>query len=138
MELRQKILEVIGGPRTAAVATLDNGLPAVRFMLLVGLPDMTLVGATKKSSRKIQQLKKNPDVSIAMWSGKEFTDPYVEIRARASIHEDPGTKKRYWHPAFLPYFTSVDSPESVILKFVPSEISYYIPSAGRREIWKPK
>jgi general stress protein 26 len=136
MELREKILEVIGGPHTAAVATLDGEQPAVRFMLLVGFSDMTLVGGTKKSSRKAAQLFKNPDVAITMWSGKEFTDPYVEIRARAKIHEDIATKKKYWNPVFVPYFRSVDNPDFLVLEFTPSEISYYIPSMASREIWK--
>ena len=52
MKLSEKILDVIGGPHTAAVATLDGNEPAVRFMLLFGFPDMTLVGGTVKSSRK--------------------------------------------------------------------------------------
>jgi general stress protein 26 len=136
MELREKILEVIGGPHTAAVATLDGNLPAVRFMLLVGFPDMTLVGGTHKSSRKAAQLKKNPDVAIAMLSGKEFTDPYVEIRALAEIHDDATTKKKYWNPVFLPYFKSVDNPDFAVVKFTPREIAYYVPSMGKREVWK--
>jgi len=136
MELREKILEVIGGTHTAAVATLDGKMPAVRFMLLIGFPDMTLVGGTRKSSRKIAQLKKNPDVAIAMWSGKEFTDPYVEIRARAEIHEDIETKKKYWNPVFVPYFRSVDSPDFAVLTFTAVEISYYVPSMTSREVWK--
>lgn len=136
MELREKILEVIGGPHTAAVATTDGKLPAVRFMLLVGFPDLTIIGGTKKSSRKVAQLKKNPEVAIAMWSGKEFTDPYVEIRARAEIHEDSETKKKYWNPVFVPYYKSVDNPEFVILKFMADEIAYYVPSMARREVWK--
>ncbi|MDD1682714.1 MAG: pyridoxamine 5'-phosphate oxidase family protein, partial [Methanoregula sp.] len=78
MTLREKILDVIGGRHTAAVATADGNLPAVRFMLLQGFPDMTLVGGTMKSSRKVTQLEKNADVAIAIWSGKEITDPYVE------------------------------------------------------------
>jgi general stress protein 26 len=135
MELREKILEVIGGPHTAAVATLDGKQPAVRFMLLLGFPDMTLVGMTKKSSRKAAQLKKNADVAIAMWSGKEFTDPYVEIRATATIHEDTGTKKKYWNPMFIPYFKSVDNPDFIVLKFTAEEITYYVPSIGARQVW---
>jgi general stress protein 26 len=136
MELREKILEIIGGPHTAAVATLDGKVPAVRFMLLTGFPDMTLVGGTMKSSRKVVQLKQNPDVAIAMWSGKEFTDPYVEIQAKAGIHEDIGTKKKYWNPMFIPYFKSVDNPDFVILKFTAREISYYVPSTAKIEVWK--
>lgn len=136
MELREKILEVIGGPHAAAVATLDGKLPAVRFMLLMGFPDMTLVGGTKKSSRKVAQLEKNADVSIAIWSGKEITNPYVEIQAHGRIHQDIATKKKYWNPMFVPYFRSVDNPDFVVLVFTASEITYYIPSMASREVWK--
>lgn len=136
MELREKILEVISGPHTAAVATLDGNLPAVRFMLLMGFPDMTLVGGTMKNSRKVAQLKKNADVDIAVWSGKEITDPYVEIRAQANVHDDIATKKKYWNPMFIPYFRSVDNPDFVVLRFTASEIIYYIPSMRSREVWK--
>lgn len=135
MELREKILEVIAGPHTAAVATMDANVPAVRFMLLTGFPDMTLVGGTKKSSRKVAQLKRNPEVAIAIWSGKEYTSPYVEIRARAEIRDDLQTKKKFWSPMFMPYFKTVDDPDFVILIFTASEISYYIPSTGSREVW---
>ena len=44
MALREQILEVMGGPHPAAVATVAGKLPAVRFMVLNGFPDMTLVG----------------------------------------------------------------------------------------------
>ncbi|MHB8052964.1 MAG: pyridoxamine 5'-phosphate oxidase family protein [Methanoregula sp.] len=136
MELREKILEVIGGPHPAAVATLDGNLPAVRFMLLMGFPDMTLVGGTMKSSRKVAQLEKNAEVDIAVWSGKEITDPYVEIRAQAKVHNDIATKKKYWNPMFIPFFRSVDNPDFVVLLFTASEITYYIPSMRSREVWK--
>jgi general stress protein 26 len=136
MELREKILDVISGPHTAAVATLDGKRPAVRFMLLIGFPDMTLIGGTMKSSRKVAQLAKNADVDIAVWSGKEVTDPYVEIRAQATIHEDTTTRKKYWNPVFIPYFKSVDNPDFVILKFTASEITYYVPSLRSRNVWK--
>jgi len=136
MELREKILEVIGGLHPAAVATLDGNLPAVRFMLLMGFPDMTLVGGTMRSSRKVVQLEKNADVDIAVWSGKNITDPYVEIRAQVKIHEDIATKKKYWNPMFVPYFRSVDNPDFVVLLFTASEITYYVPSMRSREVWK--
>jgi len=66
MALKEKILEVIGGPHVAAIATVTAGLPAVRFMVLNGFPDMTLVGGTMKNSRKVGQLKKNPRAAIAI------------------------------------------------------------------------
>jgi general stress protein 26 len=136
MSLKDNILEVVGGPHPAAVATLAGGLPAVRFMVLNGFPDMTFVGGTMKSSKKVEQLRKNPHAAIAIWSGKEFSDPYVEIQAKAEIHEDTGTKKKYWNPMFEQYFKSVDNPDWVILKFAAAEIVYHGKNMMSMEVWK--
>ena len=136
MKLEEKILAVIGGMHPAAVATIDQGKPAVRFVVLTGFPDMTLVGATMKSSRKVAQLKKNPDASIAIWSGKEFSDPYVKIRAKGKVHDDLATKKKYWNPMMEQYFKTVDDPEYVVLVFTAGEIDFIDPKAGAMETWK--
>jgi len=49
---------------------------------------MTFVGGTKKSSKKVAQLKKNPQLAISTWSGNEFSDPYIEMRAKGKVHGD--------------------------------------------------
>ncbi|HUK38775.1 MAG TPA: pyridoxamine 5'-phosphate oxidase family protein [Methanomicrobiales archaeon] len=134
MALKDKILQVIGGPHPAAVATIDQGRPAVRFMVLAGFPDLTLVGATGRSTRKVAQLRKNPDASLSIWSGKEFTDPYVVIRAKGRVHEDLATKKKYWTPMMEQYFKTVDNPEYVVLVFTADEIEYTDPRG--METWK--
>jgi general stress protein 26 len=136
MALKEKIMEVIGGPHVAAVATLAGNLPAVRFMVLAGFGDMTLVGGTMTSSKKVEQLRKNPNTAISIWSGKEFTDPYVVIRARGEVHEDLPTKKKYWNPMFEQYFKSVDNPDYVVLVFSAQEIEYHGPNMMEPEIWK--
>jgi general stress protein 26 len=136
MTLEEKILAVIGGMHPAAIATIDQGKPAVRFMVLTGFPDMTLVGATMKTTRKVTQIRKNPDASIAIWSGKEFTDPYVVIRAKGKVHEDLVTKKKYWNPMMEQYFKTVDNPDFVVLVFTAGEIEYIDPSTGSMETWK--
>jgi general stress protein 26 len=136
MALKEKILEVIGGPHPAAIATIDRGMPAVRFMVLNGFPDMTLVGGTMKASRKVEQLGKNPNAAIAIWSGKEFTDPYVVIQAKGEVHEDVQTKKKYWNPMFEQYFKSVDNPDFVVLVFTAREIEYHGPNMAMPEFWK--
>ena len=136
MALKEKIMEVIGGPHPAAVATIDNGMPAVRFMVLAGFGDMTLVGGTMKVTRKVEQLRKNPNAAIAIWSGKEFTDPYVVIQATGKVHEDPATKKKFWNPMFKQYFKSVDNPDFVVLVFTAKEIEYHGPDMTMPETWK--
>jgi general stress protein 26 len=136
MALKEKIMEVMRGPHPAAVATLDGKLPAVRFMILTGFPDMVLVGGTMKNSNKVAQLTKNADAAIAIWSGKEFTDPYVDIRAKGTIHDDLPTKKKYWNPMFAQYFKTVDNPDFVIVIFTASEVTYHGPSMSGMEVWK--
>ncbi len=137
MALKEKILEVAGGPHAVAVATIDNGLPSVRFMVLFGFDDMTFVGGTGRPSPKVAQLKKNPNASLAIWSCREYTDPYVRIRAKGTVHEDLATKKKYWNPMFEQYFKSVDNPEYVVLKFTAEEIEYVSPATMMApEVWR--
>jgi general stress protein 26 len=136
MALKENILDVVGGPHVAAIATIDGKLPAVRFMVLNGFPDMTFVGGTLKASKKVAQLKKNPNVAISTWSGKEFSDPYVEMWAKGEVHEDLATKKKYWNPMFEQYFKSVDNPDFVVLVFTASQITWHGPSMSSMEVWK--
>jgi general stress protein 26 len=136
MPLKGKIMDVIGGPHVAAVATIDGKLPAVRFMVLAGFPDMTLVGATMKASKKVGELHKNADAALAIWSGKEYSDPYVEIKAKAKIHEDVATKKKYWNPMFEQYFKTPENPDFVVLVFTAGEITYHGKNMSSMEVWK--
>ena len=105
-------------------------------MVLNGFPDMTLVGGTMKSSNKVAQLKKDPDVAIAIWSGKEFSDPYVVIQAKGDVREDIQTKKKYWNPMFEQFFKTVDNPDFVILVFTAREIVYHGRNMMSVEVWK--
>lgn len=136
MALKKKILDVVGGPHPAAVATINGGLPAVRFMVLNGFDDMTFVGGTATKSNKVAQLKKNSHVSIAIWSGKEFSDPYVEVKAKGEVRDDLKTKKKYWNPMFEQYFKSVDNPDFVVLVFTAEEITYHGKNMMEMEVWK--
>jgi general stress protein 26 len=124
MNLKEKILQVMGGVHVAAVATIADGKPVVRYMALTGLDDLTMIGSTMNDSRKVGQVRKNPDVALAIWSCKEFTDPYVVIQAKASVHEDVATKKKYWNPMWEEYFKTPENKDFVVLKFVPGRIEY--------------
>ena len=136
MALKDQILEVVGGPHVAAVATLDGKKPAVRFMVLAGFPDMTFVGATMKASKKVGQLKKNPDAALSIWSGKEYSDPYVEVQATAKIHEDVATKKKYWNPMWEKFFKTPENADFVVLVFSAGEITYVRKDMSGTDVWK--
>ncbi|NYT17155.1 MAG: pyridoxamine 5'-phosphate oxidase family protein [Methanomicrobiales archaeon] len=134
MALKEKILPVMGGVHVAAVATIAEGKPAVRYMALTGLDDLTLIGSTMTASRKVAQIRKNPEVALSIWSCKEFSDPYVVIQAKCSVHEDTATKKQYWNPMWEEYFKTPENPEFVVLKFAPYRIEYNVPEG--MEVWE--
>ena len=134
MALKDDILKVMGGMHVAAVATVADGKPAVRFMALNGFDDLTLVGGTMKTTRKVGEIRKNQDVALSIWSCKEFSDPYVVIQARGTVHDDTATKKKYWNPMYEQYFQSPENPSFVILKFVPLKIECYHDST--MDIWE--
>jgi general stress protein 26 len=134
MSLKENILKVMGGERVVAVATVQEYGPSVRFMALFGLDDLTLIGATMKSSRKVEQIKKNPAVALSIWSGKDFSDPYVMIQGKGLVHEDLETKKKFWDKKLEPYFQTPENPEYVVLKFVPKRIEYY--HDMNMEVWE--
>lgn len=105
-------------------------------MALRGYDDMILVAGTMKSTRKVRELKAQPDAAISIWSGVNFSDPYVGISARAEVHEDRETKERYWNPMFEEYFGSIDNPDFVLIVFHAETIEYYSPPVMEPEIWK--
>jgi general stress protein 26 len=125
MSLKESIFKVIGGQVVAAVATIRESKPVVRYMAVTGFDDLTLIGATRKDSRKVEQINKNPDVALTVWSGKNFSDPYVMIQGKAKVHDDLETKKKFWNPMMEPYFKKPENPDYVVLKFTPMRIEYY-------------
>ena len=138
MELAEKILDVVRGMHVAAVATVgERGAPAVRHMMLTGLEDLMLVGGARADSDTVAQLRRTPYASIAIWSEKEFTDPYVQMQVMGGVHEDRETKLRYWNPMWEQYFGSVENPAFVVLAFRPDLIEYYDPKAlVTPEVWR--
>jgi general stress protein 26 len=129
MDLKDRILKIAGGQKVVAVATVDEEsgqvLPAVRYMVTFGLDDLTLIGSTSRGSRKVQQMKKNSNVALTIWEGGDFSNPYVIMTAKAEVHENLETKKKYWNTELEKYFKNPDNPEYVVIKFMPSKIEYY-------------
>jgi general stress protein 26 len=129
MDLKDQIQKIIGGQKVAAVASVDEesgkALPAVRYMVTIGLDDLTLIGSTSKNSRKINQMKKNPNIALAFWEGGDFSNPYVLVKAKAEVHEDVETKRAFWSPMLEQHFKNPENPEFVIIKFLPYQIEYY-------------
>lgn len=136
--LKDQIIEVIKGQKVAAVATIKEEksqvLPAVRYMLTSGRDDLTLMAATTRRSRKVNQMRKNEKVSLTVWGGGDLGDPYVVISAKAEIHEDIETKRGFWLPGFDTIWKGPEDPEFIVIRFIPYLIEYC--HGWKVDVWK--
>lgn len=124
--LKDKILKVIKGEKLASLATVAGGRPWVRYAVSHndGL-DLNLYICTYKDSRKIAQIKKNPNVHITIGGNMDNLEaPYVQIAARARVRLDAQIRKRFWHEFMRKYYTGPDDPAYVVIEARPEFIEY--------------
>ena len=137
MELKDKILEVIGGVNISALATVQSDshpVPRVRYLATVGFPDLSMKTATHKSSIKTSHIKNNPKGCITTWNGKDLEDigkPYVVMDTNIEILDDEKSKNEFWNPMLKNFFSDPNDPEYVVLNLKPYSIEYY--SEGKME-----
>jgi general stress protein 26 len=134
-------MRVIEDAKLAAVATVRNGKPWVRYMVIfpkqkdLGL----LYASTFVGSKKIEDIHHNKYVHITIGgypNPNEWTKPYVNIQATAEIGDEIETKKTYWHEAFQQMFSGPNDPKYAVVKIFPHTIMYTIPGRTQPEIYE--
>lgn len=134
--LKKKILKVIKGSKLASLATIANGKPWVRYVVARS-EGLTIYICTFKNSRKVKQIKKNPNVHITIGGSMENMEaPYVQIAAYAKVRSDAGIRKRLWMPFMKKYYTGVDDPQYVVIEVRPVLIEYMSTESHTPQIYK--
>ena len=110
---KQKIVEIMKKASLFAfLATCDSGQPRVRPMAPIVEDDMSVWVATSAKSRKVEQVKKNPKISLAFVEQPQG-DKAATIIGEAEIVEDMEQKKRVWGlAAYDPLQFWPDGPET--------------------------
>lgn len=134
--LKNKILKVIKGSKLASLATIANGKPWVRYVVARS-EGLTLYICTFKDSRKVRQIRENPNVHITIGGSMENMEaPYVQIAASAKARSDAGIRKRLWMPFMKKYYTGVDDPQYVVIEAKPVLIEYMNTETHTAQIYK--
>ncbi len=113
--------EIIGNLKYCAIITLDStGTTSVRTMNpFPPEEDMSVWMATNTRSRKIDEIKKNPNVTL-YYANHAAVDGYVAIKGKAVLVTDPveiqKRKREYWKQAFP------DFKYLVLIKVVPERL----------------
>lgn len=123
--LKNKIVDVLKRSVLAAVATVKDGKPWVRYMVVMQGNGLTLWTTTFAQSRKIQDIKKNNNIDLIIGGDeKNFRAPYLNIRATAEVFTDIATKKLFWNDMLKSYYSGPDDPNLAIIVISPQVIEY--------------
>lgn len=139
LELKKRILEIIGKPHLAAFATTtEAGLPWVRYVFPVASDDMTIRFSTFLTSRKVNHIRNNPEVHITCGvTDPENYDSYLQIQGTAVVSTDPDEKSDFWMDEFARYFRGPDDPNYSIVKVTPYRIELYSAAGGvEPDVWE--
>lgn len=132
------IMKETGQP--AYLATCDGDQPHVRPVTPIIEDDMSVWVATFTSSRKVQQIKKNPRISLSF-----VEHPHGEraatILGRCEIVTETDQKKRVWGLAafdlnqFFPEGTK--SPEYCLLKVIIEKVEWRENWTSAPQVYEP-
>lgn len=137
-DLKAKILAKMNQPTLASFATLtEDGKPWVRYVTPWADENLIIRFATYNGSRKVAQVKKNPEVHITLG----VTDPlsaqsYVQIQGKAQIKTDEKSRQAVWFEQLKNYFSGPDDPNLAVVEITPYHIEYMSMGSMQPEVWE--
>ncbi len=121
-DLKNKVLEIISDHRTGVLSSVENNKPHSRYMTFYN-EDITLYTPTKMDTEKVEEIEKNPSVSVLLgYEKKGQTDSYVEINGTSTINDSQDLKNQFWDASFKQWFNSPEDPNYVFLQIKPDTI----------------
>ena len=137
-ELKQKILAKISRPTLSALATVtEDGKPWVRYVTPMADEDLNLWMATFVKSRKVAQIRKNPEVHLTVGvTTMETGESYLQIQGRAEILTDEKTKKAVWNDHLKGIFSGPNDPNYCVCRITPYRIEYQTMGPVPPEVWE--
>lgn len=136
-DLRAKIEKAVSGMQLAVLATVtEDGKPWARYVM-TNAKGLTFYVTTFLGSRKVNQIKANPDVHVTLGaSTPEAELPYVQVVATAEILTDEDTKKAMWFDHLTRYFSGPDDPNYGVIKINPTRIEYMEPGKMAPQVFE--
>jgi general stress protein 26 len=138
-DLKQTILDKMSGMNLWSLATVtEENKPWVRYVspTLVE-PDLTIWVATFAGSRKVAQIKTNPEVHLTMGMYEvAMQGSYVQVQARAEILDDVEEKKKHYGDHLSGFFSGPEDPNFVLLKLQAYRIEYNDMESMEPQVWE--
>jgi len=136
--LEEKIRKILADTQLALFATVTSeGKPWVRYVMARGGEDLSIRFATFLGSRKVAQVKGNPEVHMTLGvTSLETAKDYLQIQARAEVSTGEKERKAFWRDELKAYFKGVDDPEYAIVIVRPYRIEFMAMGSMEPEVWE--
>lgn len=139
-DLQERIFTILAQPHLASFATVtEQGTPWVRYVVAHAAHDLSIRFATSRETRKVAQLKKNPEVHItAGVTDLATATSYVQIEGTAAFVTDQAERDAFWHDNLKKYFSGPQDPSYGVVVVQPRRIELYSMGKHEHEIWEKK
>ena len=130
--------ELITSSKTCALITVDeNNIPAVRTMdPFMPDEDFNIWFGTNPHSRKVAQIRNNPNVTL-YYLDKDTTG-YVVVHGRAELVEFDREHSNYWKEEWEAFYPNPDK-DYMLIKVIPTQLEIISESRnilGDSKTWK--
>ncbi|MEH6947358.1 pyridoxamine 5'-phosphate oxidase family protein [Bacillus sp. JJ634] len=121
-DLKKEVVEILSNHRTGVLSSVENNKPHSRYMTFYN-EDLTLFTPTKADTEKIEEIERNPAVSVLLgYEDKGQSDTYVEIAGTSTINNSEQLKKQFWDESFNKWFDGPEDPNYVFLQIQPETV----------------
>jgi general stress protein 26 len=134
--------DVIGAARYATLTTIDelSGFPQSRVVdPFAPEPDFTIWIGTNAQTRKVQQVARNPRVTLLYFDAPR--QHYVSITGAAAVVRDRSQKTRWFKPEWKAFYQNgSEGDDYVLLRVTPSRLEIVAESLGMKNdpaTWLP-
>lgn len=97
----------------------EGGLSARTMDALPPDPEFVVWIVTNPKSRKVAEIRNNPEVTLHYFDEK--TSAYVSLQGRAELVDDPAAKRAHWKEEWKPFYKDRDAGAQ-LLRVIPSRL----------------
>jgi len=139
-DLKQRIFDAAGEMQLINFATItEDGKPWVRYVMGKADKELVFRFCTHLKSRKVAQIRKNPNVHISLGaSNLEAARNWLQVAGTAEVSTDKAGRDAFWFDDLKNYFTGPDDPNYCIVIIKPSRIEFGTMGSMPPEVWEPK
>ena len=137
-DLKQRIIDAAGEMQLINFATVkDDGKPWVRYVMAKADNNLVFRFCTHLESRKVGQIKNNPNVHISLGvSSLETAKNWVQVEGAAEVTTDRAELDSFWFDDLKNYFSGPDDPSYSVVIIRPSRIEFGTMGSMTPEVWE--